>query len=114
MANENVPAAAVSAARGAGHDIDWVAELLAGADDDRVLARAQSDGRILLMFDKDFGELAFRRGKRGSTGVLLLRPRLRSPEHLSRLVLSVLAQHLPWEGNCCVVREGKVRILPMP
>jgi hypothetical protein len=40
LANENVPAEAVEAARQAGHDLSWIAELSPGADNDAVLAVA--------------------------------------------------------------------------
>lgn len=78
LANENVPADAVEAARNAGHDLAWVHETHAGAEDDTVLALSLSEGRVLVTFDKDFGEMAFHQGKKATSGVVLLRPRLRS------------------------------------
>jgi predicted nuclease of predicted toxin-antitoxin system len=63
LANENVPGAAIEAARQAGVDIRWVREISPGIRDEAVLALAQAEGRVLLTFDKDFGEMAFERGK---------------------------------------------------
>ncbi len=60
LANENVPGDVVQAARQAGHDMGWISEQSAGADDNTVLALALSEGRVLVTFDKDFGEMAFR------------------------------------------------------
>jgi predicted nuclease of predicted toxin-antitoxin system len=114
LANENVPADAVEAVRQAGHDLAWVREAMPGADDDAVLAHALAEGRVLVTFDKDFGELAFRRGKKATPGVLLLRPRLRAPEYVSQFLLAVLAQSISWEGHFCVAREGRLRTLPLP
>jgi predicted nuclease of predicted toxin-antitoxin system len=73
LANENFPGAAVTALEAAGHDIVWVRRAAPGATDPDVLAWAAREERVLLTFDKDFGELA-----RGSTlprtcGVILLR-----------------------------------------
>jgi hypothetical protein len=68
----------------------------------------------LITFDKDFGEMAFLRGKASVHGVLLLRPRLRGPEYLARFVTAVLAQPVTWEGHFCVAREGRMRVVPMP
>jgi hypothetical protein len=75
-----------------------------GTPDREVLARAQREGRALVTFDKDFGELAFRVGLAASAGVILFRitakPRRRSscgvtksstPSHPSR-----------WAIFCCV------------
>lgn len=58
LANENIPGALVKALRGAGNDVIWIRTEAPGIHDQEVLARAARDGRILLTFDKDFGELA--------------------------------------------------------
>jgi predicted nuclease of predicted toxin-antitoxin system len=60
LANENVPGPVVSALRERGHDVVWIQESMAGADDPVVLALAQTDGRVVVTNDTDFGELAFR------------------------------------------------------
>jgi predicted nuclease of predicted toxin-antitoxin system len=114
LANENVPIEAVEAARNAGHDLAWVRELHAGADDDTILTLSLSQGRVLVTFDKDFGEMAFRQGKKATSGVVLLRPRLRSPDYLGRFVVAVLAQPIGWEGHFSVAQEGKIRVVPLP
>ena len=41
--------------------------------DDAILARAQTEERIVVTHDKDFGELAFRSQLPASSGVILLR-----------------------------------------
>jgi predicted nuclease of predicted toxin-antitoxin system len=114
LANENVPAEAARAVRQAGHDLASIRERIAGADDEAVLALSLSEGRVLITFDKDFGELAFRLGKKATPGVLLLRPRLRSPDYVSRFMVAVLGQAINWEGHFAVAQEGKVRVVPLP
>jgi predicted nuclease of predicted toxin-antitoxin system len=114
LANENVPGEAVAAIRQAGHDLAWIVELSPGADDDAVLATALAESRVLLTFDKDFGEMAFRQGKPATCGVILFHPRLRSPAHVSRFAVSVLAQTVAWEGNFSVAEEGRLRVVPLP
>jgi hypothetical protein len=81
LANENAPREAVLAARAAGFDVAWMVELQPGANDETVLSLAQQDNRVLITFDKDFGELVFHRGVSGSHGVILLRPRLPEKDH---------------------------------
>jgi predicted nuclease of predicted toxin-antitoxin system len=96
LANENVPADAVEAIRQAGHDLAWVRETSPGATDEVVLAQALAERRVLLTFDKDFGELAFRRGLQATPGIILLRPRLRSPDYVVRFTFERLepAHHM--------------------
>lgn len=73
LANENFPRAAVEALRADGHDVSWIRTEAQGIPDDAVLARAHADGRVLLTFDKDFGELVLKRGARASHGIILFR-----------------------------------------
>lgn len=114
LANENVPGEVVETARQAGHDLAWIAESSPGAEDDKVLATALAEERVLLTFDKDFGEMAFREGKASTCGVILLRPRVRSPSYLAQFMLGVLAQDVEWEGSFSVAQEGKLRVVPLP
>jgi predicted nuclease of predicted toxin-antitoxin system len=114
LANENVPGDVVNALGMDGHDVTWMRLVGPGSPDDQVLALAFAEGRIVLTFDKDFGELAFRLGQRSSPGVILLRPRLRSPDHLVRFTRAVLAQGHSWEGHFAVAEEGRLRLVPLP
>jgi hypothetical protein len=56
LANENFPRAAVLALRNSGLDVEWVRTTSPGASDRFVLDWAVRERRILLTFDKDFGE----------------------------------------------------------
>ncbi len=58
--------------------------------------------------------MAFRHGKTATCGVVLLRPRLRSPDYLARFIVAVLGQAVTWEGNFSVAQEGKLRVVPLP
>jgi hypothetical protein len=51
LANENIPAAVVIALRDGGHDVVSVKESMRGADDRVVLARAQTEQRVVLTCD---------------------------------------------------------------
>jgi predicted nuclease of predicted toxin-antitoxin system len=114
LANENVPGEVVQAVRQAGHDLAWIADSSPGASDDAVLAAALADGRVLVTFDKDCGEMAFRQEQKATCGVILFRPRVRSPSYLAQFMLAVLGQAVTWEGNFSVAQEGKLRVVPLP
>jgi hypothetical protein len=59
VADENVPGEAIEALRRLGHDVIWTRIQAPGSPDESILALAQSESRIVITFDKDFGELAF-------------------------------------------------------
>ena len=71
-ANENIPEDCVLRLRQAQHDVLWIREAAPGSSDLEVLARALREDRLLITFDKDFGELVFRY-HHPHTGVILLR-----------------------------------------
>src|SRR5882762_6574201 len=73
LANENVTRTAIEGLRAKGHDVLSVKESLRGEKDDAILVQAQTEKRIVLTHDKDFGELAFRMGLPAECGVILMR-----------------------------------------
>jgi predicted nuclease of predicted toxin-antitoxin system len=114
LANENVAGVLVRALRASGHDVYWIREGSPGDDDPAVLARATSERRVLLTFDRDFGELAFRSGLPADSGVVFCRFPPLSPEFVERTVLSALESRSDWTGNFAVIEVGRVRIRPLP
>jgi predicted nuclease of predicted toxin-antitoxin system len=58
LADENVPISVTEELIAASHDVEWVARLTPGILDAEVLRRAGREDRILLTFDKDYGDLA--------------------------------------------------------
>jgi len=114
LANENFPLLAVEAMREAGHDIVWARTEMPGAGDEQVLRRAQEELRLLVTFDKDFGELAFRVGLPAQCGVILFRLRIQSPENARDCVLQTVESRTDWQGCFAVVEPSRTRIRPLP
>lgn len=113
LANENFPGEAGEAPRSLGHDVAWVRADSPGSLDEDVLARASSEGRLLITFDKDFGELALRRSGPMPAGIVLFRIPPRSPSHVARVVTSVLAGRTDWTGHFSVIEETRIRMTPL-
>ena len=113
-ANENVPGDCVALLRQRGHDVLWIREAARGSGDPAVLARAQAEGRLLITFDKDFGELVYRRGKVASHGVVLFRLRKPSPDFVAQRVAQILESTTEWAGHYAVVDEHSIRLRPLP
>jgi predicted nuclease of predicted toxin-antitoxin system len=114
LADENFHGDAVYALRERGHDVVWVLELSAGISDEEVLALAQREKRMLVTFDKDFGELAFRKRLPASSGIILFRVTPRNPAHVVNIVISSLESQPNWDGLFGVVTDTRIRVVLLP
>ena len=114
LANENFPREAVEALRARGHDVLWARTDSPGSPDSRMVDRAASERRILITFDRDFGELAFRRGLFSPAGIILFRIKAPSPARVAQVVVAVLEGRTDWAGHFSVIEEGRVRMTPLP
>jgi predicted nuclease of predicted toxin-antitoxin system len=114
LANENIPAEVVDALRQRGHDVVWVHTDAPGSNDRDVLARAVAEDRVLLTFDKDFGELAFHAGLPATSAVVLLRIAPLSPGQVATLTITVLESRSDWAGHFSVIEETRIRMTPLP
>jgi hypothetical protein len=104
LADENIPGDAVAEIEAAGHDIVWVRTVAPGSKDEDVLAWAVREERIILTFDKDFGELAWRAGLPASSGIVLIRlPMPRAAEAGSDRMRWFHARSGQWWGGACSV-----------
>ncbi|MDH2341168.1 DUF5615 family PIN-like protein [Bradyrhizobium sp. SSUT77] len=113
LADENFPGAAVSALRLSGHDVVWIRTSAPGNSDRQVLAQAASDQRILLTFDKDFGELARGSSLPQSCGIVLLRVPMPAPQRIGRAIADLILARTDWAGHFSVVEPGRVRMRPL-
>lgn len=112
--DQNIPRGAVDALRGDGHDVMWVQEACPGEDDRALLKRAVDEGRVVLTFDKDFGELAFRAGLPVSCGVILLRITPVAPSAVAHLSVRTLRMRDDWAGHFSVVEDARLRMRSLP
>jgi len=114
LANENFPLDAVEALRESGHDITWIREAARGSKDEDVLALAQQEDRILVTFDKDFGELAFRSKLPSTSGVILFRISAPSSQYIADVAVQALASRSDWAGHFSVVEDHRIRMTLLP
>lgn len=113
LADENLPGVLVNALRVAGHDVIWIREVSPGIDDASIIAEAGSSGRIILTFDKDFGELVFRQRSDIPSGIILLRLPDVSRSELAHLIPHVLSTRDDWEGHFSVITRERIRMVPL-
>lgn len=114
LANENFPGPVIQELRRKGHDVVSVKEVMRGAEDRVVLARAQEEGRLVITFDKDFGELAYRFGLPAESGIILFRLSGSSPELDNARALAALESAIEWSDSFSVVTDNRIRVRPLP
>jgi len=86
-----------------------------GMEDSEVLSRATNEQRVILTFDRDYGELIYRLRLPSPTGVLYLRFRPHTPEEPAQLLLNLLqAEQLQFEGWFTVISRDQIRQRPLP
>jgi len=110
LANENFPFDSVESLRQQGHDVVWIRTDSPGISDPEVLSRAQVETRILITFDKDFGELAFRSKLPAGTGIILFRLKASSSKVIAEKVTTAISLRDDWVGHFSVIEEDKIRM----
>jgi predicted nuclease of predicted toxin-antitoxin system len=114
LANENFPRKAVDLLREGGMDVQWVREFCPGMKDEHVLAAAIAESRVLVTFDKDFGELAFKSKLPSTCGIVLFRIHKQSPDILARRIIDFLSSRKDWGGHFAVVEDDRIRMTALP
>jgi predicted nuclease of predicted toxin-antitoxin system len=113
LANENVPGAAVAALETTGNDVAWIRTAAPGSSDSEVLAWAAREERILLTFDKDFGELAKISRLPAKCGIILLRIPMPRADDVGQQIAGLIMARDDWGGHFSVVEPGRVRMRPL-
>ncbi len=113
LTDENIPLEVFFNLKEQGIDIQSISLLNPGADDEAVLTTANNDRRVLITFDKDFGELIFRKRK-AHHGVILLRIHPQSVENILfriyKLFSLVSSTGIDLSISFCVVEENRMRM----
>jgi predicted nuclease of predicted toxin-antitoxin system len=115
LANENVPLPSVTILRTAGFDVLSITETSPGIEDTEVLGLATAEQRVIVTFDRDYGELIYRLGLKPPSGVIYLRYQPRNPlEPAEQLLILLRSPDLIFEGRFTVVEREQIRQRPLP
>lgn len=115
LANENFPKPSVLMLRQAEWDVSSIVEDSPGIKDSEVLARAAQEQRIILTFDRDYGELIFRfRQIALPAGVIYFRYRPHGPEEPGHHLLRLCEiSELTFDGKFTVLEQDRLRQRPL-
>ncbi|QEP41927.1 hypothetical protein D5085_01445 [Ectothiorhodospiraceae bacterium BW-2] len=80
LLNENIPLTTIRELKAAGHDVLAIKEHSPGSRDEEVMALAHREQRVIVTFDRDYGELVFRYRLPQPAGVVYLRFAPQTPQ----------------------------------
>lgn len=110
LANENFPQSSVKILKDAGYDVVSVGEEFAGILDREVIDFANKEHRIILTFDRDYGELIFKQGYRPSAGVIYLRWEIFQPEEPGKYLIELFGtKNILYENTLTVINNDSIR-----
>ena len=115
LANENFPLTSIKRLRAASHDVASVVKDNPGAIDAEVFAHAQREKRIVLTFDRDYGELLFRQSLTAPPGIVYFRFQPATPHEPADILLELLnMEGVSLMGKFTVVGRRRIRQRSLP
>jgi predicted nuclease of predicted toxin-antitoxin system len=115
LTDENLPLPSIRLLSTAGHDVIAVALESPGVPDEAILDRAVREGRILLTFDRDYGDLLYLQGSQLPEGIVYFRFAPSSPEEPAEYLLALLERFgSSLLGTLTVAERDRVRQRPLP
>jgi predicted nuclease of predicted toxin-antitoxin system len=113
LADVNIEKPIVDYTVGIGFDVKWIPDYNCMLPDDNLLTMANTESRVLMTNDKDFGELVFRQNKI-TTGIILVRMKGASSEKKVKAIKK-LFKNYPSKiyNHFVVVAENKMRFVPL-
>jgi predicted nuclease of predicted toxin-antitoxin system len=110
LANENFPLTSIKILRDAGYNVESVLEKNPGAKDSEVLKEAKKEKRIILTFDRDYGELIYKYKQFPPPGVLYFRLDPCTPEEPAEILLRIIKKEkISLKGKFTVIQRNNIR-----
>lgn len=109
LANENFPDHSIALLQAAGHDVSSIRIEHQREKDPFVIRKAQQTQRIILTFDKDYGEILFKNGVTDPPAMVFFRYRGQDPTAAAHLLLDLLEKGVAIEDTFTVLEIDGVR-----
>jgi len=110
LANENFPVFSIRLLRNAGHNVASVLEDTSGARDSEVLRRGHEESRIILTFDRDYGELIYRHKSIVPAGLVFFRFDPATPGEPAEILLEIIEKDkITLMGKFTVIERERIR-----
>lgn len=110
LANENFPVNSIRLLRNVGHNVASIIEDTPGVKDYTILKRAYEEKRLILTFDRDYGELIYKHRSITPVGVVYFRFSPSTPEEPAKILIDILEEgKIQLLGKFTVIERGRVR-----
>lgn len=110
LANENFPLTSVKILKESGYDIIYIGTDFSGILDSEVMQIGIDEMRTILTFDRDYGELIFRKGFKPAKGVIYLRWSEFKPNEPGDYLRDLfLKGEINFDGKLTVINEKTIR-----
>ncbi|MDO8548528.1 MAG: DUF5615 family PIN-like protein [Ignavibacteria bacterium] len=107
LANENFPLVSVNVLKELGYDTKAIGVDDKSISDKQVIELASRENRLILTFDKDYGELIFRYSYKPPAGIIFLRLNKYTPDEPAKIVHKLLSDRLLKTKKNLTVYDGK-------
>ena len=109
LVNENIPLDSVKILRKSSHDVLSIMEKFPGISDEQVMQIAHNEKRIIVTFDRDYGELIFRKQLPLPLGVLYLRFSPIEPKEPADFIDKLISNGINLEGKFTTADREQIR-----
>lgn len=115
LIDENIPLASAEMLQAEGHNIRTVATLFAGLPDAKILTEAIEKEEYIITFDKDFGEMVFRKNLPCPPAIILFRITTYKPTDPAEIILKLISEkRYSFVGYLTVIHKNKIRQRRLP
>lgn len=114
LADENFSLPSVHLLRRAGYDVLAIAEVAPSSKDPIILARAVSEERVILTFDRDYGELIYGEKQPAPVGVVYFRFAPTSPLEPGEILIELIENDKSFVGYFTVIARRLIRQRMLP
>ena len=110
LANENVPIASVNYLKSKGFEITSIGVDDPGVSDEHIMSVAIDQGRTIITYDSDYGELIFKHGFKPNAGVIFIRQQPAEPLETAKIIDQLTSNpNLTFERTLTVVDSNSLR-----
>ncbi len=110
LADENFPLASIEVLEAKNYDVLSIAKIHSGITDSEIIKLANHEERLILTFDRDFGQLIFKEGLLPEKGIFYFRLQQFQADTPAQIIIDILEKsNFDVSGTITVIEENFIR-----